>query len=209
MVSRELETWIENQHPKQVKHLNGGEPSTVYHLSDCDSIKRFSPRLPMSCKHKEDTTIPRICGSLSLKGCFLGIPHHLNEGAPALILTLYKFPKYEIIVPGKNLTGVNVTWGEVWLVPYRLSIWDIVPERVATFRLESVTKASKVDLDQNVELVYIGCVYGEVLDNGKPLAEYCRVTFKPKDQSLVIQSASDGADAFEKANVFHNVLYFS
>lgn len=209
MVSKELETWIANQHPRTVKGVTAGKPVSLYHLSPCSTIKKFSPRLPQSCKHNEDTTVPRICGAEDLDGCFAGIPHELKHPVvPATSLTLYKFPVYETIIPNKNLTGVNITLGEQWLVPHRLSIWDVTPERVATFRLEETRKGTVDGEECNEVVTYIGKVYGDVIADGKLLPEYCRVVFNTKNNLLSVErSPLNAVEIFEMAALQHVTVY--
>lgn len=148
-MTENMRRWVENQRPDVVKNVNSKDVNGVLHMSDTPTIRKFIPRLPESVKKSEDRTIARVCCALDLEGCFYGIPHHLGHSQERLYL--YHLPVDEVVVPNKKLSGVAVTDGEVWVVPHRLSNWEIKPTIVGFAYLTQVHHSD----DSNRYITYL------------------------------------------------------
>lgn len=148
-MTENMRRWIENQRPDVVKNVNSQNVDGVLHMSDTPTIRKFIPRLPESVKKSEDRTIARVCCALDLQGCFYGVPHHLEHHQERLYL--YHLPVDEVVVPNKKLSGVAVTDGEVWVVPHRLSNWEIKPTIVGFVYLTQIHHSG----DSNTYATYL------------------------------------------------------
>lgn len=198
-MSENMRRWIENQRPDVVKNVNSKDVSSVLHMSDTPTIRKFIPRLPESVKKSEDRTIARICCALDLEGCFYGIPHHLVNHQERLYI--YQLKVDEVVVPNKKLSGVAVTDGEVWIVPHRLSNWEIKPTIVGYVYLTQVhhTDDNKTSISYLVKMLkgYDGAVDDVYYNaNVKFKHDTCTVeevdVYKSKPTTAELESAMNG-----------------
>lgn len=137
-VDASLSKWFENQMPSAVKKMSPRLISNPpLHLSDA-VIKEFSPRIPLSVDTDEDKTIPRVCCSLDLARCIQGARHQFTHGATRLYL--YAFNERNVIQPSVALTQESNRAGEVWIVPHRMSNWQLAPEVLGEMRLSEMSE---------------------------------------------------------------------
>lgn len=134
-----LETWRNSQNPKLYTRLRPrGIESAPLHVS-ANPIRKFIPRIPLSCAPGEDQTVARVCCAISLENCFKGAAWNFKENTPTRF-HVYGFDERAVIDPTTTLTQEPSRNGEVWIVPHRLSNWDLTPESVGQMRLISHTE---------------------------------------------------------------------
>lgn len=134
-----LETWRNGQNPKLFSRLRPrGIETAPLHIS-ASPVRKFIPRIPLSCAPGEDQTVARICCALSLENCFKGAAWNF-KGTPPKRFHVYGFNENAVIDPTPTLTQEPSRNGEVWIVPHRLSNWDLTPESVGQMRLHSHTE---------------------------------------------------------------------
>lgn len=130
-----LDTWRNGQNPKIFTRLR---PRKVFtpplHISAVP-VRHFIPRIPKSIAPGEDQTVPRICCSLSLAQCFQGARWNYETAPGPLRFNVYGFDVTNVIDPTVALTKEPSRNGEVWVVPYQLAYWDIVPNKMGGLRL--------------------------------------------------------------------------
>ncbi|AFQ96711.1 hypothetical protein STRATTON_268 [Erwinia phage vB_EamM_Stratton] len=133
-----LERWREQQMPSVAKKLTLRQLSNPpLHLSKC-KIPVFSPRIPLSVARDEDMTVPRICCSVDLSRCIHGVRHIYSTIEIPTRLYLYGFEERAVAQPSVDLTCEPNRAGEVWIVPHRMSNWDIKPTLLGELRLSSL-----------------------------------------------------------------------
>ncbi|QVW55226.1 hypothetical protein pEaSNUABM29_00186 [Erwinia phage pEa_SNUABM_29] len=133
-----LERWAERQMPRVAKKMTlrmlNDQP---LHLSKC-KIPAFSPRIPLSAAPDEDKTVPRICCSVDLERCIKGARHNFSAIEIPTRLYLYGFHERAVVQPSVSLTEEPNRAGEVWIVPHRMSNWDIKPIYLGEMRLSEL-----------------------------------------------------------------------
>ncbi|AWN09107.1 hypothetical protein MLDJOKPK_00194 [Salmonella phage SPAsTU] len=133
-----LERWAERQMPQVAKKLTLRMlDAPPLHLSKC-KIPTFCPRIPLSVATDEDKTVPRICCSLDLERCIKGARHNFSAIEIPTRLFLYGFHERAVAQPSVNLTQEPNRAGEVWIVPHRMSNWDIKPIYLGEMRLSEL-----------------------------------------------------------------------
>lgn len=150
-----LDTWRNGQNPKIFSRLRPrGIETAPLHIS-ATPIRKFIPRIPLSCAPGEDQTVPRVCCAISLENCFKGAAWNFKEKPPERF-HVYGFDERAVIDPTPTLTQEPSRNGEVWIVPHRLSNWDLTPESLGQLRL--------VEQDQS-RYTYVFQNYKEVILN--------------------------------------------
>lgn len=132
-----LKSWLGGQMPsvqKKVKAIRLDKDEVLLHVGP-SKIKSFYPRVPGSVASGEDTTVGRVCCSLTLEKALWGGRHHF----PSDRLYLYAFDERDVLVPSTELTQEGKRGNEVWIVPHRMENWNIVPTRVGEARVISRT----------------------------------------------------------------------
>lgn len=129
-----LDKWFERQLPKVAKKLTvRGIDTPPLHIGGKVSV--FTPRLPSSPAPGEDQTIPRVCCSLTLQNCCTGARHNFQFANENPRLYIYTFPERSVVQPSVDVTKEPNRAGEVWIVPHRMSNWEIKPTTVGEMRL--------------------------------------------------------------------------
>lgn len=137
-----LKSWLGGQMPsvqKKVKAIRLEDDEVLLHVGP-SKIRSFYPRVPGSVASGEDTTVGRVCCSLSLSKALWGGRHHF----PSERLYLYAFEERNVLVPSTSLTQEGKRGNEVWIVPHRMENWDITPQRVGEARI--ISKSSPDDV---------------------------------------------------------------
>lgn len=135
-MSLEMERWLEMQNPSLRKSLSEVELNRpALHLSANKSIKIFTPRIPKSLYDGEDQTIARVSVSNSLTDTMIGASWNFEcyaEGSNnnETSFTIYALDVPNVIRPTVKLTKESNATGELWIVPDRMSNYE-VPSRVA------------------------------------------------------------------------------
>lgn len=143
-VDPSLERWCERQMPHVAKKLTLRKlTEQPLHLSKC-KIPTFSPRIPLSCAPDEDKTVPRICCSVDLERAIKGARHNFSAIEIPTRLYLYGFDERDVAQPSVNLTQEPNRAGEVWIVPHRMSNWDIKPIYLGEMRLSELRNGGHV-----------------------------------------------------------------
>jgi len=130
-----LDRWLQNQMPRVVKKL---APKLVsvppLHIS-VGTIRTFSPRIPLSAMPDEDKTVPRVCCSLDLVRCIESARHVLSTIEVPSRVYIYGFDERSVVQPSIELSQEPVRAGEVWVVPHRMSNWEIPAKVYGEMRL--------------------------------------------------------------------------
>lgn len=148
-----LKSWLGGQMPsvqKSVKPIHLDDDEVLLHVGP-SKIKSFYPRVPGSVAPGEDTTVGRVCCSLTLEKALWGGRHHLGTNR----LYLYAFKERDVVVPSVSLTQEGKRGNEVWIVPHRMENWNIVPERVGEARLISMSEGEDTVFYYIVKIDYI------------------------------------------------------
>tara|TARA_Y100001960_G_scaffold114889_1_gene123008 strand:+ start:381 stop:1028 length:648 start_codon:yes stop_codon:yes gene_type:complete len=143
-MSRPIERWLEMQNPsiqKSVRAVDCSQP--LLHLSANGTIRKFTPRIPKSLYDGEDQTVPRVCVSASLVETLIGAAWNFKElrnqvNFDSLDFVVYGLDVEQAIRPTKKLTQEGVATGELWVVPYRMQMYEIQPSRIATLSIASI-----------------------------------------------------------------------
>lgn len=139
-----LERWREQQMPQVAKKLTLRTLDTApLHLSKC-KIATFSPRIPLSAAPNEDKTVPRICCSVDLERAIKGARHNFSAIEVPTRLFLYGFDERGVAQPSVNLTQEPNRAGEIWIVPHRMSNWDIKPIYLGEMRLSELRNGGRI-----------------------------------------------------------------
>lgn len=155
-----LVKWLEQQLPRTAKKVSLKKlDSAPLHISD-RKISVFTPRIPYSVYRDEDKTVPRICCSVDLERCLRGVrryftPAETTNAVPRFYL--YGFDERDVVQPSIELSAEPYRANEVWIVPHRLSNWEIKPSMVGELRLvrlanNGYTHTLAVALNQDVRL---------------------------------------------------------
>lgn len=131
--AQSLVNWTSNLMPtvaKNVTPLHSEVP--LLHISP-SVVRVFTPRIPNYIKPGEDQTVPRICVSQYLSQCLAAARHSVfNIHEDGLIL--YSFVERDFLAANRRVTKEPMT-GEGWIVPHRLSNWEMKPIPFGTIRL--------------------------------------------------------------------------
>lgn len=133
--AKSLETFVESLMPSVAKNLTPMHSEhPLIHIAG-GNVPIFTPRIPQSLKSGEDQTVPRICVSTYLSECIKSARHTVREiywhsGE----LPVYTFNERDFLAATRRVTKEPFT-GEGWIVPHRLSNWEMKPELVARIRL--------------------------------------------------------------------------
>lgn len=155
-----LVKWLEQQLPRTAKKVSLKKLDSVpLHISD-RKISVFTPRIPYSVYRDEDKTVPRICCSVDLERCLRGVRRYFTPAETATAVPrfyLYGFDERDVVQPSIELSAEPYRANEVWIVPHRLSNWEIKPSMVGELRLvrlanNGYTHTLAVALNQNVRL---------------------------------------------------------
>lgn len=137
-VDPSLERWLLQQMPRVVKKVKLRQLNEQpLHLSK-SKISVFSPRIPLSVAQDEDMTVPRICCSVDITRCIHGVRHLFSTIEIPTRLFLHGFHERAVVQPSVDLTCEPNRAGEVWIVPHRMSNWDIKPTMLGEMRLSSL-----------------------------------------------------------------------
>lgn len=155
-----LVKWLEQQLPRTAKKVSLKKlDSAPLHISD-RKISVFTPRIPYSVYRDEDKTVPRICCSVDLERCLRGVRRYFTPAETATVVPrfyLYGFDERDVVQPSIELSAEPYRANEVWIVPHRLSNWEIKPSLVGELRLvrlanNGYTHTLAVALNQDVRL---------------------------------------------------------
>ncbi len=155
-----LVKWLEQQLPRTAKKVSLKKlDSAPLHISD-RKISVFTPRIPYSVYRDEDKTVPRICCSVDLERCLRGVRRYFTPAETASAVPrfyLYGFDERDVVQPSIELSAEPYRANEVWIVPHRLSNWEIKPSLVGELRLvrlanNGYTHTLAVALNQDVRL---------------------------------------------------------
>ena len=155
-----LVKWLEQQLPRTAKKVSLKKlDSAPLHISD-RKISVFTPRIPYSVYRDEDKTVPRICCSVDLERCLRGVRRYFTPAETATAVPrfyLYGFDERDVVQPSIELSAEPYRANEVWIVPHRLSNWEIKPSMVGELRLvrlanNGYTHTLAVALNQDVRL---------------------------------------------------------
>lgn len=155
-----LVKWLEQQLPRTAKKVSLKKlDSAPLHISD-RKISVFTPRIPYSVYRDEDKTVPRICCSVDLERCLRGVRRYFTPAETASAVPrfyLYGFDERDVVQPSIELSAEPYRANEVWIVPHRLSNWEIKPSMVGELRLvrlanNGYTHTLAVALNQDVRL---------------------------------------------------------
>ncbi|ECD5042718.1 hypothetical protein E1L24_22235 [Salmonella enterica subsp. enterica serovar Braenderup] len=155
-----LVKWLEQQLPRTAKKVSLKKlDSAPLHISD-RKIPVFTPRIPYSVYSDEDKTVPRICCSVDLERCLRGVRRYFTPAETANVVPrfyLYGFDERDVVQPSIELSAEPYRANEVWIVPHRLSNWEIKPSVVGELRLVRLTDNGyshtlAVALNQDVRL---------------------------------------------------------
>nr|DAO89059.1 MAG TPA: hypothetical protein [Caudoviricetes sp.] len=155
-----LVKWLEQQLPRTAKKVSLKKlDSAPLHISD-RKISVFTPRVPYSVYRDEDKTVPRICCSVDLERCLRGVRRYFTPAETATAVPrfyLYGFDERDVVQPSIELSAEPYRANEVWIVPHRLSNWEIKPSLVGELRLvrlanNGYTHTLAVALNQDVRL---------------------------------------------------------
>lgn len=155
-----LVKWLEQQLPRTAKKVSLKKlDSAPLHISD-RKISVFTPRIPYSVYRDEDKTVPRICCSVDLERCLRGVRRYFTPAETATAVPrfyLYGFDERDVVQPSIELSAEPYRANEVWIVPHRLSNWEIKPSLVGELRLvrlanNGYTHTLAVALNQDVRL---------------------------------------------------------
>lgn len=131
--AKSLNDWLMQQLPAVVAKVSIKRSAhPVLHVGG--KVKCFSPRIPCMPTTGEDQTVPRICCADTLFGCLYGGRHHCGDYR----LFLYEFEERDVVVPSVWLTKEPARKGEMWIVPHRMSNWQIKPTVIGELRLSCV-----------------------------------------------------------------------
>lgn len=155
-----LVKWLEQQLPRTAKKVSLKKlDSAPLHISD-RKISVFTPRIPYSVYRDEDKTVPRICCSVDLERCLRGVRRYFTPAETTNVVPrfyLYGFDERDVVQPSIELSAEPYRANEVWIVPHRLSNWEIKPSMVGELRLvrlanNGYTHTLAVALNQDVRL---------------------------------------------------------
>ncbi len=158
-MSNSIERWLEMQNPaiqKSVTVVDFVRP--LLHLSTNGNIRKFTPRIPKSLYDGEDQTVPRVCVSTNLVETLIGAAWNFKELQSQVIYDSLDFVVYGLDVdkairPTKKLTQEGVATGELWVVPFRMSMYEIQPSRIATMSITSIANTgTNVIIDMVVDV---------------------------------------------------------
>lgn len=152
--SAALTSWLQRQMPsvqKKVKAIQLDKGESVLHVGP-GLVRNFYPRIPGSVAPGEDTTVGRVCCSLTLSQALWGGRHHF----PAPRMYLYSFEERNVLVPSVELTQEGKRGNEVWIVPHRMENWNIKPTRVGEVRL--LSKSHDVEGTDRGVMAYVAFI---------------------------------------------------
>lgn len=115
--------------------------AALYHISDNDRIREFTPRVTQRMLSGEDRRVPRVSCSLDLAGAIAGhdgTEHLFNDIDFSGMFTLYAIPFEYCVKPKGNLVADGVQTREHWLVTYNRETESYVPIKLGQFFYESV-----------------------------------------------------------------------
>ena len=143
-----IDNWLARQLPDMQKSMSPITGVDVLHISNDQALKKMRPRIGFRQMKVEDRTIPRICAASNLLGCIYG---HTGVHEMAMgrfvdddrsnwngVFAVYRLPVEAVIKPSKRLVPDAPQTGEVWVVPYEPSLYEIYPIRVGTMFLHDV-----------------------------------------------------------------------
>lgn len=141
--------WMDTLMPGLAKSLKPiHSPYPLLHITACP-VRVFTPRIPHSIVKDEDCTVPRICVSQFLKQCLAAARHTVPEIVYTGDLTIYTFDERDVLLATPKVTKEPIT-GEGWIVPHRLSNWELKPSIIGKIRVVEVTQSGESDLDRFV-----------------------------------------------------------
>ena len=148
VMSKDMERWLDMQDPalrKSVTVVDVERP--LLHISSNNNIRKFTPMLPRSTYVGENVTVPRVCVSQTIMDTIIGASWNFevllsHVDYKATCYTIYSVYSEEAIRPTKKLTQEGSATGELWIVPYKLSMYDITPEKMACMSLSTVENTS-------------------------------------------------------------------
>lgn len=137
-VEPSLVKWLEQQLPRTAKKVSLKKLDTApLHISD-KKIPVFTPRIPHSVYSDEDKTVPRICCSVDLEKCLRGVRRYFVPSPYEDMrhrYYLHAFDERDVVQPSVELSSEPFRANEVWIVPHRLSNWEIKPTVIGELRL--------------------------------------------------------------------------
>lgn len=155
----EIERWLEMQNPSIQKSVTVVEVTRpLLHLSSNPTIRKFTPRIPKSLYDGEDQTVPRICVSTNLIETLIGaawnfVDFQSQVNYDSLDFVVYGLTTDSAIRPTKKLTQEGIATGELWVVPHRMSVYEMLPTRIANLSISNVLrKGEDIYLDFVIEL---------------------------------------------------------
>lgn len=146
---QEMNRWFAMQNPETAKSMEQVEvDSVLLHFSACPNIRRFIPRIPASLYDGEDVTVPRVSTSMNLIDTLVGASWNFEEihagnfpeGLRRLSYTVYGIATDAAVRPTKKLTREPKGTGEYWVVPHRMSMYDIRPSIQAKLSLQLIAQ---------------------------------------------------------------------
>lgn len=155
----EIERWLEMQNPSIQKSVAVVEVTRpLLHLSSNPTIRKFTPRIPKSLYDGEDQTVPRICVSTNLIETLIGaawnfVDFQSQVNYDSLDFVVYGLTTDSAVRPTKKLTQEGIATGELWIVPHRMSVYEMLPTRIANLSISNVLrKGEEIYLDFVIEL---------------------------------------------------------
>lgn len=163
-MSAEIERWLEMQNPsiqKSVAVVEVTQP--LLHLSSNSNIRKFTPRIPKSLYDGEDQTVPRVCVSANLVDTLIGAAWNFEGFQTQVDYSAVDYVVYGLDVdtalrPTKKLTQEGIATGEFWVVPHRLSMYEITPTRIANLSISNILRNG-----ENIYLDFVIDVREEML----------------------------------------------
>jgi hypothetical protein len=143
-----IDNWLARQLPDMQKSMTPLSGVDVLHISNDQSLKKMRPRIGFRQMKVEDRTIPRICAASTLLGCIYGhtgvhymaMDRFVDDGKSTWngVFAVYRIPVEAVIKPSKKLVPDAPQTGEVWVVPYEPSLYEINPIRIGAMFLHDV-----------------------------------------------------------------------
>jgi hypothetical protein len=120
------------------------EHPVMLHISKDSGIKEFTPRVAARSANVEDTSLPRVCVSLSVLECVVGYGNVLwdflwgdreNDGFKGGYY-IYALPYRLALKPDVKLLSDVVKTNEHWLVGYNRRRYSITPDVIGKLWLD-------------------------------------------------------------------------
>jgi len=162
-----LSTWISRQNPAIAKSMTVVKDVDFLHISTNPGLRTMVPRIGERQMVSEDRSIPRICGSETLKGCIYGhaavlydiLDRMTSDGKQRTdidvpIYTVYRLNVEEVVRPTKKLVRDVVNSKELWVVPYSPEACSAKAEKVGTLLPVKTTTDIKFGNVEHTSLFY-------------------------------------------------------